>query len=79
MPDLIQSKLQATVAEPVAFESGLLTAYAPGGTATALDIHVTPQGRRLHRWFEYVSLRIGVIRNTGRALRVRSHYEQTNE
>ena len=55
MPDLIQSKLKATVAEPAAFESGLLTAYAPGGTATALDIHVIPQGRRLHRWLEHES------------------------
>ena len=79
MPGLIQSKLKATVAEPAAFESGLLTAYALGSTATALDIHVTPQGKRLHRWLEHVSLGIGVIRNTSRALRVRSHYEQTNE
>lgn len=55
MPDLIQSHLKAAVAEPAAFESGLLTAYAPGGTATALDIHVIPQGTRLHRWLEHMS------------------------
>ena len=55
MPDLIQSHLKAAVAEPAAFESKLLTAYAPGGTATGLDIHVIPKGTRQHRWLEHMS------------------------
>ena len=55
MPDLIRAKLKAAVAEPPAFESGLLTAYAPGGTPTPLEIHVIPQGTRQHRWLEHLS------------------------
>ena len=55
MPALIQTHLKAAVAEPAAFESGLLTAYAPGSTATPLEIHVMPQGTRLHRWLEHMS------------------------
>ena len=55
MPDLIQAHLKGAVAEPAAFESGLLTAYAPGGTATTLEIHIIPQGTRQHRWLEHVS------------------------
>jgi PAS domain S-box-containing protein len=55
MPDLIQTHLKAAVAEPAAFESGLLIAYAPGGTATALEIHVIQQGTRQHRWLEHLS------------------------
>ena len=55
MPDLIQAHLKAAVAEPAAFESGLLTAYAPGSTATPLEIHVIPQGTRQHRWLEHLS------------------------
>ena len=46
MPDLIRAHLKAAVAEPAAFESGLLTAYAPGSTPTALEIHVIPQSTR---------------------------------
>ena len=55
MPDLIQTHLKGAVAEPAAFESGLLTAYAPGGAATTLEIHIIPQGTRQHRWLEHVS------------------------
>ena len=55
MPDLIQTHLKGAVAEPAAFESGLLTAYAPGGTSGAVEIHVIPLGTRLHRWLEHTS------------------------
>ena len=55
MPDLIRVRMKATVAEPAAFESGLLTAYAPGSTPTPLEIHVIPQGTRQHRWLEHIS------------------------
>ena len=55
MPDLIQAHLKSAAAEPAAFEYGLLAAYAPGGRATPLEIHVIPHGTREHRWLEHVS------------------------
>ena len=49
MPDLIRVRMKATVAEPAAFESGLLTAYAPGSTPTPLKhaaLHQKAEVRR---------------------------------
>ena len=55
MPTLIQTQLKGAVEEPAAFESGLLTAYAPGGPATPVEIQVIPQGTRQRRWLEHTS------------------------